>query len=133
MIAATHLGSGADENAVGGKNQCVAAIKDGQGRERMQPGVEGAGGECGVGVEKGGSRSRFKSRVRASGLEALAGARQGLARIVAENSSGQRIGDGLRRWRSWPFEADRRGAAQRGRPGAGRSGARAWRRGTRRG
>ena len=51
LVAGGELGDRADYGAFGGKDQGVAAVEDGERRERVEARVEGAESGCG-GVEK---------------------------------------------------------------------------------
>ena len=79
---------GADEGAVGREDQGIAAVEDGEGRERVEAGVNSADADGGA------AKSAFERTVDAGAqcLEAFAGTGERLAWIVAENG-GSEIGD----------------------------------------
>ncbi len=85
FVAGGNLCRGANQRALGGENQGVAAVEDGQGRERVEAGVEGADADGGA------LQGAFEGAVEAgaAGLEALAGLGEALAGIVAKESGGE--------------------------------------------
>ena len=79
---------GTDEGAVGAEDEGVAAVEDGEGRERVEAGVDGADADGGA------AEGALEGAVDAGaeGLEAFAGFGEGLAGIVAEDGGGE-VGD----------------------------------------
>ena len=79
------MGSGADEGAVGAEDKGVAAVEDGERRERVEAGVEGADADGGA------AQRAVEGAVDtgAEGLKAFAGLGEGLAGIVAEDGGGE--------------------------------------------
>ena len=71
LVAGGELGDGADYGAVGGKDRGVAAVEDGERRERVEARVEGAESGCGACRRRSRERSR-RARQTASRSRAWA-------------------------------------------------------------
>ena len=79
------MGGGADEAACVAEHQGVAAIEDGQRRERVEAGVKGAKvGGGGVELALDGM-----AETGAAGQQAFAGLGNGLAGIAAQDAGGE--------------------------------------------
>ena len=79
------MSGGADERAFSGEDEGVAAVEDGEGRERVEAGVERADADGGA------AEGALEGAVDAGaeGLEVFAGLGEGLAGIVAEDGGGE--------------------------------------------
>ena len=84
LIARCELGGRSDEAALGGEDEGVAAVEDGEGRERVEAGVESAD------TDGGALQGAFERTIEAGakGEEAFAGLGKRLAGIVAKDGGG---------------------------------------------